>query len=344
MRRAGAVAVALFVALPAAGAAAAVYTLDGNFNPTAGVNVTEVTAVAVVGRVAYVVQRGTGAPFVLPYDAVSGAPAGPGWGGGSDEDVTSPHGAQAAPGAGGLVWLTDITNHTVKALVAATGELRAVVGTPGKAGSGTGAGVQFSAPADVAVDAVTGTVYVSDGDGGSNNRVVALDGATLASVLVVGGLGAGDGQFNSPHALAWDAATQAVYVADRGNGRIVALAGAGTPAGGGAWLGEWNVSACTGVPAAAPWGVRLAPAQGVMLVADGATGYLWALAAPRLAGGALAPCALVQTLPVCPAGSPDAGCKPHELAVVDATGDAYLAAVGTPTFVRRYTAAGGRAA
>lgn len=324
-------------------AAGVLYTLDPSFDPTHSLNVSEVTAVAVAGRVAYVVQRGAGAPYVLPVDSLTGAPAGSAWGGGSDTDLTSPHGAQAAPGGGGLLWLTDITNHTVKLFSAASGVMRAVVGTPGVPGAGTGTSVQFSAPADVAIDGVTGTVYVSDGDGGSNNRVVALDAATLASVFAVGGLGKGVGKFDSPHSLAWDVATQAVYVADRGNGRVVALAGVGTPAGGGAWLGSWNLSACVGgVPGAAPWGLRLAPAQGAMIVADGGTGLAWALAAPRLVGGALAPCALLQTLPVCPAGAPNAGCKPHELAVDDATGDVYLAAVGTPTFVQRYVAATAR--
>lgn len=323
--------------------AAPTYQLDTSFNPLKGTTVERITAAAVVEGNVVVVQRGTAVPFMLAFDH-AGAPVNA-WG--APPTITSPHGVEAATlGNVDVLWVADIANYTVKAFTP-SGQLLGVLGTPGKAGNGTGAGLQFSAPADIAVDPLTGALYVSDGDGGSNNRVAG--GMTLGNgytpAFVVGGEGGAPGQFSSPHSVAWDAVNTAVWVADRGNNRTQVLAGVGHPSAvPGSVLGVWDMGACAG--GGQPWGVRVDAARGVVAVADGLTGHLYFFALPTSidtgAGvhAALGPCVLLQTMPVCPHGSAAAGCTPHEVGLDSDTGEWYLATCGTtggPTLIQRYT-------
>lgn len=257
--------------------------------------------------------------------------------------LTSPHGAEAALlGTTPVLWVADIEDFTVKAFTA-SGTLLGVIGTPGKGGNGNGTGVQFSAPADIAVDPVTGALYVSDGDGGSNNRVTGgmVAGNAYAPAFVVGGAGSGTGQFSSPHSIAWDPVNSLAWVADRGNNRTVALAGLGHPsAAPGTWMGAWDMTSCA--QGGQPWGIRVDAPRGTVAVVDGLHGMLYILALPSGTVGQPGACQLVQAIPVCPAGDPKAGCTPHELAVDRSSGELYVAAVGTtggPTEILRYTPA-----
>ena len=304
----------------AAEAAQTLYKLDAGWPAgLAGLNVTEVTAVAFQAGagLVHVAQRGTAEPFVLVFDAATGALART-WGGG--DVIASPHGLYYDAGRGAF-WVTDIAGATVK-LFNATGDLVEVVGTQGVPGGSVNP-PQFSAPADVAVDASTGDVLVADGDGGSNSRVLALSGAdNAAAVYAVGGPGAGPGQFSSPHSVA--AIGGLAIVADRGNARVQFLEAAT-----GAYVDEWNTTACFG---GTPWGVRVDAQRGRLLVADGTNGGLYALGFPVNAAAARAvpPCVLLQGIRI-PAAS-----KPHELDIDAATGDVYLSLVGTPTTVQRW--------
>jgi len=214
-----------------------------------------------------------------------------------------------------------VGDFTVKEFDAQSGALLRYAGTRGTAGKGL-APPQFDTPADIAP---TGSLLVvSDGDGGFNNRMLALDPASLkAAWSVGGGNGTGPGVFSSPHSVAYDAAKGALLVADRGNARVQAFAAAD-----GHWLGEWRAdSGCFAVP----WGVRLDAAKGLLFIADGTTGTL-AVATYGWTGdasGAL-PCTLLQNITV---GVPN---KPHELAYDAASGAVYVAGVGAVPTMQRY--------
>lgn len=96
-----------------------------------------------------------------------------------------------------------------------TGERLLTLGTAGVAGDGAD---EFNQPSAVAV-APNGDIFVADGHGGdSNARIVKFskDGVFLKAW---GHRGTGPGEFNTPHALAFDSRGR-LFVADRGNNRI----------------------------------------------------------------------------------------------------------------------------
>ena len=97
------------------------------------------------------------------------------------------------------------------------GKLLMTLGEAGVAGSDSS---HFNAPTDV-VTAPNGDIFVSDGhNANGNNRVMkfARDGTFITSF---GTTGYGPGQLRIPHALNRDPATGNIFVADRGNQRIV---------------------------------------------------------------------------------------------------------------------------
>jgi hypothetical protein len=324
--------------------AAPLYTLDPVWpKGLSGLNVSTVTAVACVRATpsspaeVIVAQRGTALPFFLVFDADQGllkrswGPAG----------VQSPHGMFWSPSLPGSLFVTDIANATVYEFDASS-DGRSVLGRMGVNGV-HGAGtkpMQFSAPADVAVTS-RGSVLVSDGDGGSDNRVSSLSRAPSYGDLIwtVGAGGSAPADFSSPHSVAYLAGTDMAVVADRGNNRVKFLA-----ASTGALLGAWGAECfnATNATIGVPWGVRVDSRRGRLLVADGAHGALYVL---RVGNGdgwstdSVPSCdgALVDTLP-----APKADSKPHEMAVDEVSGDIYLACVGTAgeegtTSIVRYT-------
>ncbi len=138
--------------------------------------------------------------------------------------ILSPHGI--AVDRDGSVWVTDC---------ACTGRGRAYAAenkkghqvfkfspdgrllmTLGAAGGGSGPD-GFVAPNDVAV-APDGTIYVAEGHGGPSNRIVVFDRAGKY-LREFGRSGDGPGEFDQPHALAFDS-TGRLFVGDRGNNRI----------------------------------------------------------------------------------------------------------------------------
>ena len=78
----------------------------------------------------------------------------------------------------------------------------------------------FFQPNDVAA-APNGDIYVSEGHGGANSRIVKFtkDGTFIAEW---GHKGSGKGEFDQPHSLAFDSRGR-LFVGDRGNNRIVIL-------------------------------------------------------------------------------------------------------------------------
>jgi DNA-binding beta-propeller fold protein YncE len=325
--------VALFLSYALASAAAPLYALDKSWPaPHPAYNISQVTAVAVLGREVHVAQRGTDCAPIVVFAAGGGA-ALRSWG---SKALTSVHGLSTGAAGSGTLWATDILQGTVKEFDGASGSLLRTAGTAGAHGPGLKP-PQFSAPADVA--ATRDLVVVSDGDGGSNNRVLALAASDLSVTWAAGGPadnGTKPGAFSSPHSVAYDSAADALLVADRGNTRVQLFAAAT-----GAFLGQWSAGPCF----AAPWGIRVDAARSIMFVADGAAGVLSvvsytgaaaAAAAAARAGAApptALPCTLIQSFDV---GVPE---KPHELAFDDATRDLYLAGVGAPPTIQRYVLA-----
>lgn len=131
-----------------------------------------------------------------------------------------------------FIWITDVIAHTVTAVRPPVAVQRRM-GTPQKAGNGTDP-LQFGNVADV--DFGGNRIFISDGDGGVNNRVLAFaDINATAPMYVRGSKGDELGQFSSPHSVTFHPASDTLFVADRGNNRTQQLsAQTGEP------LGEWT--------------------------------------------------------------------------------------------------------
>ena len=93
------------------------------------------------------------------------------------------------------------------------GKLLMTIGKPG----GAAEPECCYAPDDVIV-AKNGDIFVSDGHGAGNNKIFKFD-KTGKMIKSWGKLGAGPGEFDQPHSLAFDSKGR-LYVADRNNNRI----------------------------------------------------------------------------------------------------------------------------
>ena len=107
------------------------------------------------------------------------------------------------------------------------GTLLLTLGKPGGAGEPD----YFYQPNDV-VTAPNGDIFVAEGHGGANSRILKFtkDGTLIA---VIGKKGTGPGEFDQPHALAFDSKGR-LFVGDRGNNRIQILDQQGT------FIDEWK--------------------------------------------------------------------------------------------------------
>ena len=96
-----------------------------------------------------------------------------------------------------------------------SGELLMTLGKPGIAGDGPD---EFNMPSAVIVGP-NGNIYVGDGHGGrSNSRIMKFD-AEGNFIKTWGQRGSGPGEFDVPHALAFDSSGR-LFVGDRGNNRV----------------------------------------------------------------------------------------------------------------------------
>ncbi|PIK39198.1 putative NHL repeat-containing protein 3, partial [Apostichopus japonicus] len=118
------------------------------------------------------------------------------------------------------LWATDVGNgpfgYTVKQYDL-NGSLLRVLGTPGTAGSSL-TPLQFGNVAEVAFDN-KGLMYVVDGDGGLNNRLVKLN-SNYSELWSFGQNGTGPLDFRIPHSVTVSPATGHIWVADRMNNRL----------------------------------------------------------------------------------------------------------------------------
>ncbi len=93
------------------------------------------------------------------------------------------------------------------------GKLLLTLGKPGGAASPE----YFYQPNDV-VTAPNGDIFVGEGHGAGNNRIIKFD-KTGKFIKEWGKLGTGPGEFDQPHALAFDAQGR-LFVGDRNNNRV----------------------------------------------------------------------------------------------------------------------------
>jgi sugar lactone lactonase YvrE len=93
------------------------------------------------------------------------------------------------------------------------GKVLLTLGKPGGAASPD----YFYQPNDV-ITAPNGDIFVSEGHGAGNNRVIKFD-RTGKFIQEWGKLGTGPGEFDQPHALAFDS-KGLLYVGDRNNNRV----------------------------------------------------------------------------------------------------------------------------
>ena len=226
------------------------------------------------------------------------------------------------------VWIDDFTRHTLTAF-SASGKKPLELGTPGVAGNGTHP-LQFGNLADMAIDSAVGKLYVSDGDGGSANRVVSVTLTPPASTHAAFAWATTAGQYDNPHSIALHKRSGLLFLANReaNETRLIRAAD-------GVDLGVFDCGVNFG-PAGAgakPFGVRTLSFGGLDLgfVAmmdnpqDGRNQHVAVLDFSGLsaATGASSSCAVVQTLDV------DAAqfSGPHLLGVDETSGDVYAALV-----------------
>uniref|UniRef100_A0A8C9EDI1 NHL repeat containing 3 n=1 Tax=Phocoena sinus TaxID=42100 RepID=A0A8C9EDI1_PHOSS len=186
-------------------------------------------AVDSLNGLVYVAQRGDNIPKVLVFTEDGYFLRA--W----NYTVDTPHGIFAASTPHEQsVWITDVGSglygHTIKKYNS-FGDLVQVLGTPGKKGTGLNP-LQFDNPAELYVED-TGDIYIVDGDGGLNNRLIKLS-QDFMILWLHGENGTGPAKFSVPHSVTVDSDGR-VWVADRGNKRIQVF-----DKDTGEWLGAWN--------------------------------------------------------------------------------------------------------
>lgn len=182
-----------------------------------------------------------------------------------------------------------------------------MLGTPGKAGSGVDP-LQFDQPAEIFVHE-SGEMYIVDGDGGMNNRLIKLS-KDQQVLWMHGEKGQGLAQFYIPHSVFVDSATR-VWVADRGNKRIQVFNSLT-----GDWLGSWGSCFMED----APYSVRLSPNKKYIVVAQLNSNQILLLDAPPM--GLIGQCKVVGGIQMADE------VKPHLVDLDLKTGDLYVAEIG----------------
>ncbi|XP_020040118.2 NHL repeat-containing protein 3 isoform X1 [Castor canadensis] len=253
----------------------------------------------------YVAQRGDNIPKVLVFTEDGYFLRA--W----NYTVDTPHGMFASSTSHEQsVWITDVGSgsygHTVKKYNS-FGDLVQVLGTPGKKGSGLNP-LQFDNPAELYVED-TKDIYIVDGDGGLNNRLIKLS-QDFMILWLHGESGTGPAKFNIPHSVTLDSLGR-VWVADRGNKRLQVF-----DKDTGEWLGTWNNCFIEEGPSS----VRFTPNGQYLIVAQLNLSRLSVMAAPP--AGSIGDCSVIHTIQL-----PDQ-VLPHLLEIDRKTGAIYVAEIG----------------
>ncbi|XP_030837798.1 NHL repeat-containing protein 3 [Strongylocentrotus purpuratus] len=215
----------------------------------------------------------------------------------------------------GYIWVTDVGDgvhgHTVKRLLP-NGTVDLTMGVAGKSGTSLHP-LMFGDVADIAINA-EGVLYIADGDGGVNNRVVKVElrnSGTLA-MWSIGGNGSSPGQFHIPHSVELDEGGR-LWVADRMNGRLEAF-----DAKTGELLGIWSSCFKDGEP----YSVRLSKDKGHFIVTQlNSDQIVLVKAAPG--SGPIGDCHRLDTITL------GKDTKPHLVAVSKSTGAFFVGELGT---------------
>lgn len=173
----------------------------------------------------------------------------------------------------GNVYIADAHNNRIRKVSGGTITTIAGTGTTGFSGDGAAAtSAQLSLPQGVAVDG-SGNVYIADTN---NHRIRKITGNTITTLAGTGDQGyAGDGGaataalLDSPSSVAVDA-SGVVYVADRFNQRVRAIATSGTistVAGNGTSSFNGDGAVATAASLSKPTGVSVGP-SGAIYIAD----------------------------------------------------------------------------
>jgi len=262
----------------------------------------------------YVLQRGKQLPPVVVFDTVGHIVRT--WGGINEARMfEKEHGLYIQSNQGDpIVWITDSANCTVQSFDVFGTRLN-LLGDPGVCDNSTEP-LHFGNVADVASD-FAGNIYISDGDGGVNNRVVKLD-SNLRLVWSVGKLGTGPGEFHSPHSLAYQGGR--LWVADRENNRTQVLDANGL------WVREYDHC-----EPHTPWAVRVT-SNNLLFVVD--AGYQ---PGPPTQGRLIVfqsdyqNCTAVSGIEI---GTPSS--EPHGLGYDEDTLSVYVAFINDLPFISRY--------
>lgn len=355
------------------------YTLDASWQPTFPAGAHQFSGVGIAaeppvgsglsGSLVYVTQRGdvTLDP-VLVMNGTNGSLV-RSWG---KEHVAASTDADPSWGAHGItveacswpcvqnanmadawhrVYIEDFTGHTLRSF-SSTGEMLLSVGTPGVAGNGTSP-IQFDHVADA--DVATGSIYpgrisptllyASDGDGGSNNRVVKLSlPATTESLTRAPPTleWATPARYANPHSIALHKRSGLLVVANRELAELRLLREAD-----GTDLGVLDCGLGFGARGK-PYGVRSLSHRGrdLLFVAsmdnpqDHKNQRISVVDVSGLTetSGARSPCTALQTLQI----PSDDYSGPHLLGVNERTGDLYAALVADAprSTVLRFTCTG----
>lgn len=262
-------------------------------------------AVDSLNELVYVAQRGDNIPKVLVFTEDGYFLRA--W----NYTVDTPHGIFAASTLHEQsVWITDVGSgsygHTVKKYNS-FGDLVQILGTPGKKGTGLNP-LQFDNPAELFVED-TGDIYIVDGDGGLNNRLIKLS-QDFMILWLRGENGTEPAKFNIPHSVTVDSVGR-VWVADRGNRRIQVF-----DKDTGEWLGAWNDCFAEEGPSA----VRFTPDGKRLIIAQLNLSRLLIAAAPPV--GNIGNCSVISTIQLADQ------VLPHLLDVSQKTGAIYVAEIG----------------
>jgi DNA-binding beta-propeller fold protein YncE len=196
------------------------------------------------------------------------------------------------------------------------GELLMTLGTPG---GGTGAD-GFYQPNDVVTDPANGDIYVAEGHGGDNARIVVFDRAGRYQ-REFGKKGSGRGEFDQPHGLAFDAEGR-LLVADRSNNRIQIVDRHG------AFIAEWHQFS-------RPSGIHI-DARGMLYAADSESGSIDRTRGDWKRGiriGSISDGSVVALIP--DPSTETRGTLAAEGVAVDAAGNVFGAEVG-PRALKKY--------
>ncbi|XP_064349263.1 NHL repeat-containing protein 3 isoform X3 [Camelus dromedarius] len=270
-------------------------------------------AVDSLNGLVYVAQRGDNIPKVLVFTEDGYFLRA--W----NYTVDTPHGIFAASTLHEQsVWITDVGSgsygHTIKKYNS-FGDLVQVLGTPGKKGTGLNP-LQFDNPAELYVED-TGDIYIVDGDGGLNNRLIKLS-QDYMILWLHGENGTGPAKFNIPHSVTVDSAGR-VWVADRGNKRLQVF-----DKDSGEWLGAWNNCFTEEGPSS----VRFTPDGKYLIAAQLRLSRLLVAAAPPV--GSIGRCSVISTIQLADQVSP------HLLDVSAKTGAIYVAEIGAKQELRSF--------